>query len=113
CKVVKGHIGIAVFCKCKILKMFQKYFVFTACAIHSKSTINLFLIVGQELFIEFEKGQFSAFHSKNGIFKFSTVYSSLVFQDFGITFLDTRTNFVKFAVCVLGFSAFTYIPAVL
>jgi len=31
----------------------------------------------------------------------------LVLQDFGIAFLNTRTNFVKFAVCVLGFSAFT------
>src|SRR5690606_6757040 len=106
-KVVKRHIGITIFCKCKISKMFQKYFVFTACAIYPKSTINLFLIVGQELVIEFEKGYFSTFHTEKGVFKFSTVYSPLILQNFGIAFLNTRTNFVKFPVWVLCFSAFT------
>jgi hypothetical protein len=85
--------------------VFQKCFVLTACIIYPKSIIDLFLIVRKELFIEFEKGQLSAFHSEKGIFKFYTVYSPLILQNFGIALLDTQTDFIKFAVYLLDFSA--------
>src|SRR5690606_11945549 len=98
--------GITVFCKCKIPQMLYKRFVLPACSDNPKSAIDLFLIVGQELFVEFEKGQLSAFHTEKSIFKFRTVYRSLVFQDFGIALLDTQTYLVKFAVHLLGFPAF-------